>query len=110
MLPPDKGVTIQLPSSITIGDQETLLLMAVGLVAGVVAGRVVGHSPGLLIQMVIGVLGAFLGRWMLSRAQDRFGIDTGSGLLHLVLAAFLGALVLMVIARAFGGGFRRGSS
>jgi len=110
VLPTDKGVTIQLPSSITIGDEETLLLVALGLIAGIVAGRVVGHSPGILIQRVIGVLGAFLGRWVLSRAHDRFGIDTGSGLLHLVVAAFLGALVLMVIARAFGGGFRRDSS
>ena len=83
--------------------------MAVGLVVGVVAGRVVGHSPGILIQMVIGVLGAFLGRWMLSRAHDRLGIDTGSGPVPLVFAAFLGALVLMVLARAFGGGFRRGN-
>ncbi len=103
-------MTIQLPSSITIGDEETLLLVAVGLVAGVVAGRVVGHSPGILIQMVIGVLGAFLGKWMLGRAHDRLGIDTGSGPVPLVLAAFLGALVLMVLARAFGGGFGRSSS
>ncbi|HKA13347.1 MAG TPA: GlsB/YeaQ/YmgE family stress response membrane protein [Candidatus Dormibacteraeota bacterium] len=109
-LRPDKGVTIQLPSNITIGDQQTLLLVGLGLIAGLVAGRVVGHSPGVVIQMIIGVLGAFLGRWLLSRARDQLGIDTGGGIISLVFAAFLGALVLMVVARAFGGGFRRGSS
>src|SRR5262249_24844814 len=109
-LRPDKGVTIQLPSNITIGDQQTLLLVGLGLIAGLVAGRVVGHSPGVVIQMIIGVLGDFLGRWLLSRARDPLGFDTGGGIISLVFAAFLGALVLMVVARAFGGGFRRGSS
>src|SRR5262249_38090412 len=109
-LRPDKGVTIQLPSNITIGDEQTLLLVGLGLIAGIVAGRVVGHSPGVVIQMIIGVLGAFLGRWMLSRAHAQLGIDTGGGIISLVLAACLGSLLLIVVARAFGGGFRRGSS
>src|SRR5262249_60170498 len=106
-LRPDKGVTIQLPSNITIGDQQTLLLVGLGLIAGIVAGRVVGHSPGVVIQMIIGVLGAFLGRWMLSRAHDQLGIDTGGGIISPVFAAFLGALLPMVAAPAVAGGFRR---
>jgi len=106
-MPADTSVTIQFPSEISLGEWQTLLFLLLGVVAGVVAAREVGHSPGLLIIIIIGILGAVLGHWGLGRARTTLGLDLGTGPLPEVLAAIVGALVLMVLARAFGGGLRK---
>lgn len=103
----DSNVTVQIPSQITFGDWQTLLFLLVGVIAGIIAAREVGHSPGLLIVAIIGVLGAFLGHWGLNRARTTLGADLGTGPIPEVLAAIVGALVLMVLAKGFGGGFRK---
>lgn len=103
----DTSVTIQFPSQISLGEWQTLLFLLMGVIAGIIAAREVGHKPGILIVVIIGVLGALLGRWALSRAHATFGIDLGTGPVPELLEAILGALVLMVLARAFGGGFRK---
>lgn len=103
----DTNVTIQFPSQISLGEWQTLLLLLIGAIAGIIAAREVGHNPGILMVVIIGILGALLGRWGLSRARVTFGIDLGTGPVPELLAAILGALVLMVLARAFGGGFRK---
>ncbi len=106
-MPADTSVTIQFPSEISLGEWQTLLFLLLGVVAGLVAAREVGHSPGLLIIIIIGILGAVLGHWGLGRARTTLGLDLGTGPLPELLAAIVGALVLMVLARAFGGGLRK---
>jgi uncharacterized membrane protein YeaQ/YmgE (transglycosylase-associated protein family) len=103
----DTSVTIQFPSEISLGDGQILLVLLVGVIAGIVAAREVGHHPGFLIVAIIGILGALLGRWGLSRARTTLGVDLGSGPVPELLAAIVGALVLMVLAKAFGGGLRK---
>lgn len=103
----DTNVTVQIPSQITFGDGQTLFILLVGVIAGIIAAREVGHSPGMVIVVIIGVLGALVGHWGLNRARVTLGADLGSGPVPEVLAAIVGALVLMVLAKAFGGGFRK---
>jgi uncharacterized membrane protein YeaQ/YmgE (transglycosylase-associated protein family) len=50
--------------------------------------------------MVIGVIGAFLGRWLFGV----WGINLGPGLVPEVIVAFVGAFLLLLVLRAVSGG------
>jgi uncharacterized membrane protein YeaQ/YmgE (transglycosylase-associated protein family) len=96
-------MTIQLPS-INLGSTDTLIFLVSGLVAGILASMAVhGRSSGVLIDMVVGVIGAFLGRWLLGL----IGISLGPGVIPEIVVAFVGAFVLLIIVRALSGGFSR---
>ena len=72
---------------------ELLWFLLIGIVAGWLAGVLFkGSGYGLLGDMVIGVLGAFLGGWMLGK----LGI-IASGSFGLLVTATIGALVLVFL-------------
>ncbi len=72
-----------------------LVLLLIGLVAGWLAGLIVKSRFGLLGDMVVGVLGAFVGGWLLGK----FGISAGSGVLGSIISATVGAIVLLLLLR-----------
>lgn len=76
---------------------ETLLVwLVVGAVAGFLAGVVVkGGGFGLLGDIVVGIIGAFVGGWIL----PRLGIYLGAGLVGIIASATLGAVVLLLVLR-----------
>jgi uncharacterized membrane protein YeaQ/YmgE (transglycosylase-associated protein family) len=89
-----------------LSNQSLLVIVIVGIVAGWLAGRVMaGGGFGLIGDLVVGLIGAFIGDWLL----PRLGIHLGTGIVALILNAFIGAVVLLLIlglvARG-GGGFR----
>ncbi len=96
---------IDIPShTIYVGGLATndfLVLLVAGLIAGLLASRVVGVGGGLLLDLVVGVIGAFLGHWLFGL----FNIDLGPGVLPLVIIAFVGAAILLLILRGLSGGF-----
>ncbi len=76
---------------------ETLLLwIVVGLVAGWLASAVVGGGYGLLGDIVIGVVGSFLGGLIFHglHIHSPFG-----GLAGTIFVAFIGAIALLVLIR-----------
>lgn len=76
---------------------ETLLLwIAIGLIAGWLASAVVGGGYGLVGDIVVGVVGAFLGGYLfrLTGAGVPFG-----GLAGTIFVAFIGAVVLLLLLR-----------
>jgi uncharacterized membrane protein YeaQ/YmgE (transglycosylase-associated protein family) len=78
---------------------ETFLLWAViGLVAGWLASAVVGGPFGLIGDIVVGIVGAFLGSFLFRSLGigSPFGGIAGS-----IFIAFIGAIVLLVILRLF---------
>ena len=83
---------------------ETLLLwLVVGLVAGWLASAVVGGGMGLLGDIVVGIVGAFLGGFIFR------GLHIGTpfhGLASTIFVAFVGAVVLLLLLRLI----RRGSA
>src|SRR5262252_2980600 len=95
---------IDIPShTIDLGGLATndfLILLVVGLIAGLLASRVVGVGGGLVLDVVVGVIGAFLGRWLFAA----FNVDLGPGVLPMVIVAFVGAAVLLLVLRALSGG------
>ncbi|MCE9669328.1 GlsB/YeaQ/YmgE family stress response membrane protein [Myxococcus stipitatus] len=77
---------------------ETILVWAViGLIAGWLASAVVGGGYGLVGDIVVGVVGAFLGGFIFRAlgAGQPFG-----GLAGTIFVAFIGAVVLLLILRA----------
>jgi len=71
----------------------------VGLIAGFLASKVLsGHGMGLLWDIVVGILGAFVGGWLASLV----GISV-SNILMQIIVAFVGALILLFIFRAVAG-------
>lgn len=76
---------------------ETLLLwIAVGLIAGWLASAVVGGGYGVIGDIVVGVVGAFLGG-IIFRALH-IGAPFG-GLPGTIFVAFVGAVLLLLVLR-----------
>ena len=80
-----------------------LVLLLVGLVAGFLASHVTGRGLGLVGDIVVGILGSFLGAFLASH----LGIAV-SGLAGMILVAFIGAVILLVLLRLVSGGLGRG--
>jgi uncharacterized membrane protein YeaQ/YmgE (transglycosylase-associated protein family) len=75
---------------------DIVLVILIGLVAGALAGRVVsGHGYGMLGDIVVGVVGALVGRWVFAVV---FGI-VAWGLLGRLITAFVGAVILLWLIR-----------
>ena len=73
-----------------------VLFILIGLIAGALAGRVVsGHGYGVLGDIIVGVIGAFLGGWLFTTF---LGV-TGGGVLMSLVTAFIGAIVLLWLIR-----------
>jgi uncharacterized membrane protein YeaQ/YmgE (transglycosylase-associated protein family) len=83
-----------------LSNESLLVIVAVGLVAGWLAGQVMrGSGFGLIGNLVIGLLGALIGDWLL----PRLNIHLGAGIVALVINAVIGAIVLLFILRLIGG-------
>jgi uncharacterized membrane protein YeaQ/YmgE (transglycosylase-associated protein family) len=76
---------------------ETIVIwLIVGAVAGALAGIIVrGGGFGLLGDIVVGIIGAFVGGWLL----PRLGIHLAAGLVGIIISATIGAVVLLLILR-----------
>lgn len=77
---------------------DILTWIIVGLVAGVLASLVVGGGFGIIADIVIGIVGAFVGAWLFQTlgVTSPFG-----GMAGTIFIAFVGACVLLLILRAF---------
>ncbi|HVS50402.1 MAG TPA: GlsB/YeaQ/YmgE family stress response membrane protein [Candidatus Dormibacteraeota bacterium] len=91
-----------------------IVFIIVGAIAGFLAGKVMtGHGLGLIWDIVVGILGAFLGGWL----AGLVGIDVTNIVVEL-LVAFVGAVILLALfrtltrrgmVRTYEIGFRRAS-
>lgn len=80
--------------------------LVVGLIAGWLAGQVMkGTGFGMVGDIVIGLLGAFIGGFVFGALQGSYAVGT-SGFWGSVLVAFLGALLLLSVVRFMGAGRR----
>jgi uncharacterized membrane protein YeaQ/YmgE (transglycosylase-associated protein family) len=72
----------------------------VGLIAGALAKFVMpGDDPGgIIVTIIIGIVGAVLGGWLLSFIGIGGGAGTG-GFIFSIIAGFIGAVILLAIYR-----------
>jgi uncharacterized membrane protein YeaQ/YmgE (transglycosylase-associated protein family) len=76
--------------------QTILLWLVIGLIAGWLASAVVGGGYGIIGDIVVGVIGAFVGGFVFRK----LGIGpVFSGLAGTIFVAFIGAVILLVILR-----------
>lgn len=80
-----------------------LAWIVVGAVAGWLASMVVHSSLGLIGDIVVGIVGAFIGGFLFNLIGQ--GGVTGLNLYSIVVA-FIGAVVLLVIIRVIRGELR----
>ncbi len=88
-----------------MSNENLLIILVVGIVAGWLAGVIVqGTGFGIVGDLVIGVLGALIGSWLLPQLNVRLG----SGIIAAIANATIGALILLVVIRLVrgGGGWR----
>ena len=79
---------------IVVGVESIIIMIVVGAIAGWLAGLIVrGFGFGLLWDIVIGIIGAFIGVWLLTR----LGIAPFAGFLGSIVNATIGAVVLLFI-------------
>jgi uncharacterized membrane protein YeaQ/YmgE (transglycosylase-associated protein family) len=81
-----------------------ITLLIVGLVAGLLASFAVGGVGfGIVGDIVIGIIGAFLGSWLFGV----LGVQVPfSGIGSTIFVAFIGAVVLLLVLRVFRRGRR----
>ncbi len=83
-----------------LSHQSLPVIILVGLIAGWLAGQVMrGSGFGLIGDLIVGLLGAFIGDWLL----PRLNIHIGMGIVALVINALVGAIVLLIILRLIRG-------
>jgi len=75
--------------------QSTLLFLVIGLVAGWLAGKILrGKGYGLIGDLVVGVIGSFVGGWLFGLLKISVGGTLGS-----LLTAIVGAIVFLYLIR-----------
>jgi uncharacterized membrane protein YeaQ/YmgE (transglycosylase-associated protein family) len=62
-----------------------------------------GGGFGLVGDLIVGLIGAFIGDWLMPRLSIHFG----TGIVALFFNALIGAVVLLLLLRVVGGGFGR---
>lgn len=76
--------------------EAILVILLVGLAAGWLAGQVVqGTGFGIVGDIIIGIVGAFIASWLF----PALGLRLGGGIIGAIIAAAIGAILLLVIVR-----------
>jgi uncharacterized membrane protein YeaQ/YmgE (transglycosylase-associated protein family) len=80
-----------------LGTNSLIVVLVVGLVAGWLAAKIVqGTGLGVIGDIIIGVIGAFIGRWLFTYFHFRIGVNFW---IDAILTATVGAVVLLVVIR-----------
>ena len=76
--------------------QSIIVILVLGAVAGWLAGMVFqGGGLGLIGNIIVGIVGGFIGYWLLPKLGVH--INTGTIWLNYVLTAAIGAVVLLAL-------------
>lgn len=77
---------------------QLLWFLLIGFIAGWLASQVIkGRDFGAFGNTALGVVGAYLGNWVFGLLGFRFG-----GTLGMLIAAFAGAVLLLLLLGLFG--------
>ena len=75
-------------------------VLIIGAIVGWLAGSVMrGGGFGLLINIILGIIGGFVGRWLFGVLD--IGLNLGSAILNQLVVGFIGAVVILLIAGLF---------
>jgi uncharacterized membrane protein YeaQ/YmgE (transglycosylase-associated protein family) len=81
-------------------NSSLLWFIIIGAVAGWLAGQFMrGNGFGLLGDIIVGVIGSFIGGYVFRS----IGAEIGHGLVGTLIVAFVGAVLLLFVVRLFTG-------
>ena len=76
--------------------ESLIWFLIIGLIAGFLAGKVMrGGGFGVVGDMIVGIIGALLGRWLFGA----MGISAGQSVAAAIGIATIGAVILVLILR-----------
>jgi len=79
-----------------ISGESLLVILIIGAIAGWLAGVVMkGGGFGLLGDIVVGIIGAFVGYFVLGK----LGISLGVGWIGSIVTAMIGAIIVLALVR-----------
>ena len=77
--------------------ESLLVILLIGAIAGWLAGQIVqGTGFGLVGDIIIGIVGAFIASWLF----PQLGIHLGAGIVAAIIAATIGAVLLAGVGSA----------
>jgi uncharacterized membrane protein YeaQ/YmgE (transglycosylase-associated protein family) len=76
-----------------------LIWLATGALVGWLASKLFGMDKGLLGYIILGIIGGFVGGWLIN---DVLGLNF-AGYLGTLLTAVIGSAVILIIAKLFSG-------
>jgi uncharacterized membrane protein YeaQ/YmgE (transglycosylase-associated protein family) len=80
--------------TVVVGIDSIIVMIIVGAIAGWLAGQLVrGFGFGLLWNIIIGIVGAFIGVWLLTQ----LGFVPFAGFVGSIINSLIGAIVLLII-------------
>jgi uncharacterized membrane protein YeaQ/YmgE (transglycosylase-associated protein family) len=92
--------------TMNMSSESLLVILFVGVVAGWLAGQIIrGTGFGIIGDLIVGILGAFIGSWLL----PQLGLHLGTGVVSAIVNATIGAMLLLLIVRLVRGGGGWGS-
>lgn len=73
---------------------EILVILLIGALAGWLGSLIYkGSGLGLLGNIVVGIIGSFVGYWLLGK----LGVSLGTGLIAAILTGAIGAIIILVL-------------
>lgn len=82
---------------------EIVIILVIGAIAGWLGSMIFsGGGLGLLGNIIVGILGSFVGYWLLAK----LGISFGTGTIAAILTGALGAIVILAIVNLLFGSRR----
>jgi uncharacterized membrane protein YeaQ/YmgE (transglycosylase-associated protein family) len=72
--------------------------LIIGAIAGWLAGLLVkGSGFGIIVDIIVGIVGAFIGGWLAGVLH----LSLGSGWISSIITAVIGAVILLFVIRLF---------
>jgi uncharacterized membrane protein YeaQ/YmgE (transglycosylase-associated protein family) len=95
----------------SLSNESLVVIVLVGIFAGFLAGKIVdGGGFGLIGDLIVGIIGAFIGDWLLPRLNIHLGVGTVALIINATIGAILLLIIIRVVAgsRGWGGGWGGG--
>jgi uncharacterized membrane protein YeaQ/YmgE (transglycosylase-associated protein family) len=74
---------------------DLIYTLIIGAVSGWLAGQIKqGYGFGLIANIIIGIIGAFVGSWLL---RSVLHISLGGGLIDVIVTSVIGALLVLFV-------------
>jgi uncharacterized membrane protein YeaQ/YmgE (transglycosylase-associated protein family) len=93
-----RAATVAAWGGFMLGAHSLIVVILIGLVAGWLAAKIVqGSGLGIIGDIIVGIIGAYIGRWLLLTYLHVH--IPGSDIVKDIITATIGAVVLLVLIR-----------